>query len=356
MKRLQAPLWATLSLIPITVLLRVVSVVRYSAAVTDWFSLATAGLVVLFTVLLLLSASGKKQVFSLPEGKQVPTAALLLAVGGGFLLLYNVADLLIFTAQNAMFPVPYSIQSANRFLQILQLLCGILGGIFLLYTGTVWWRTKRCVTPIGNGLALLPVLWSWFRLARYVISYESAAGISDTIYDYGHLIFSLLFFMLLAHLLSGTRPVRQSHWIMMALPAAWFSLSGCISTVVLSLLPAQREVMAGNLASWVDLPFALLALFFAVNALQVTAVPADETPTAPTAEEVPVAAPTDEIAEEAVTIQEPAHEEVAEEPKAEGAESASENEAELLSRVLHRSEENKSLDALLQEFSSSDNT
>lgn len=346
MKRAQTPLIMTCVLIPATVIMRIVSVVRYSDTAIDWFSLVVAGLLVLFTALLLLAGLGKSRITARPQGNRAVAVSVLCMISGASLVIRSVADAIGWAVTGATPPpVNYHVQLADGLLLVLLLIFGVLGGLYLTYVGFIWLREKDCVLFEAPLPALLPVLWGWFRLARYVVSYVSATGLGDTIYDYGYLIFNLLFLMLLSHFIVGIRPIRCARWITAALPAAWFGMAGLLATAVLGALPEgtlQREIHAGNIAGWADLPLAALALFMAADALlDKNAVPAE-----PAAQE-------DSFTEEAL----PAPEEdlvSAEEPTAPASEEApsAEDDAVRVSNALKRSRENQPLDVLLNEFSS----
>lgn len=368
MKRVQTPLFIACLLIPVTVLLRVVSVVRYSDEIRDWFPPAAAGILVIFSLLMLFAGLGKKAPTPRPQGKRSTVISVLILLCGAALLICSLADT-IGWVNTGVTPPPtnHNVQMADGLLLIVQLFFGVLGGIHLLFTGFGWLQDKACTVQPHVWPALAPVLWGWFRLARYAVSYVSATGLGETVYDYGYLIFSLLFLMLLAHFIAGTRPPRQSNWITAALPTAWFGIGGFLATAILSVLPAsavQHEIHAGNMVGWADLPLAVTALIMAADAL--LSKPLEEAPVAVEATEEPVieeaVVETDRpVAEESAVAEEVIAEPMAEEsaaaeedaePTAE--ESAPLDEAELISQVLRRSEENAPLDELLSEFASSD--
>lgn len=271
MKRVTSALGMTCLMIPVTVLLRLLTVARYSDTSLNWFSYGVALFLTLAAAVLLLSGVGKKQPAPCPEGHMAMLISVLVIISGAALTLHSLADLFGWLADGTIpAPVNFNISPADRLLLIFLLFFGITGGMYLLYVGYRWLRDKSC-RPVKPGLpALLPVLWAWFRLARYTVSYVSAAGLGETIYDYGWLIFSLLFLLKLSQFTAGRRSLTCCDLITAMLPAAWFGIAGCLSTLTVSCLPAsllRNPVRAGSIANWSDLPLAVLALLLAADAL-----------------------------------------------------------------------------------------
>jgi hypothetical protein len=145
---------------------------------------------------------------------------------------------------------------------------GLAGGAYLIFAGVTWLNKKACEPLPFKYASLLPVLWGWLRMAHYTVSYESASGFAETVYDYGFLIFTLLFLMNFAYFCSGEKAVSLSSLLMTALPCVWFGVAGLFSTAILSSLPQeaiQHTVHAGNLAQWMDFPLPILAFWLTAH-------------------------------------------------------------------------------------------
>ena len=165
----------------------------------------------------------------------------------------------------------------------LTLIFGILGGFFLLWLGiAVAGGTLRRTTPLALA-ALSPVLWIWFRLVRYELSYASAVQVSQSFYDFVMLIFTMLFLFSFARHISGTgekaEPQKASRMLLVySLCTAIMSISGPITSIVLYMTGETAAYNASRLAGFPDLGMGVFALCTALVLLFARPIPAEELP------------------------------------------------------------------------------
>ncbi len=143
------------------------------------------------------------------------------------------------------------------------LLFGIIGGVSLIRLGLQISSEGGARRGMASWEALAPVLWMWFRLARYEMSYASAVGLSEIFYDFMLFIFSLLFLFRFARFTAGVGAPTMGGLLFFSTTTAMFSLSGPLTRLCMYLLGDSEAYHASQLAGWPDLGIGVLALTFA---------------------------------------------------------------------------------------------
>ena len=145
----------------------------------------------------------------------------------------------------------------------LTLLCGLLGGVALIYWGLQLSSEGATRRGMGSVAMLAPVLWMWFRLARYEMSYASAVGLSETFYDFMLFVFMLLFLYKMARFVVGVGVPTMGTLLFLSLATAMFALSGTLTRLCMYLAGDSEAYLASQLAGWPDFALGVLALVFA---------------------------------------------------------------------------------------------
>ncbi len=139
---------------------------------------------------------------------------------------------------------------------------GVLGAVALVRFGLqaiAEGGTRRGMSAFG---ALAPVMWVWFRLAWYEMSYASTVGWSEKFYDFLMVIFELLFLFKLARFVSGVGKTTTGGMLFWAMAAAMFALSGPLTRVLLYFTGGAEAYLASDLAGVADFGIGVLALAF----------------------------------------------------------------------------------------------
>ncbi len=112
--------------------------------------------------------------------------------------------------KNGVAPPPYYTVFSNAELGGIDkiflngtLICGVLAGVSLLAFGLLWMFGGRVSSVFGQWMSLIPILWAFCRLARYVQSYASTIRNAFSTAQAALLILSLLFFYMLGQHLNG---------------------------------------------------------------------------------------------------------------------------------------------------------
>ena len=172
-------------------------------------------------------------------------------------------------------PNTYILNNVDLITLIASLICGILGGVFLVMQGFCWMSRSENHKSARGWLSLAPVLWMWFRLARYEISYASTIDISESFFDFAILIFASLFFLQLARTVSNIGPAPKNGLLICALCTAFIALSGAPVTIAEL---AQGQPIGSLLGAIVDVVIGIFAL--EIGFIQAFGKTADESITA----------------------------------------------------------------------------
>ncbi len=150
----------------------------------------------------------------------------------------------------------------------LTFLFGLLGGITFIRLGlllTAEGATRRGMLAWG---ALAPVLWMWFRLVRYEVSYASALGLAETFYDFGLFMVELVFLFLFARYISGVGTVSVGTLLAFSCATAVFGISGPLTRLAMYLIGDSDAYEAAGLAGVTDFAVGVLALVLAFALLR----------------------------------------------------------------------------------------
>lgn len=157
-------------------------------------------------------------------------------------------------------PNDFILNNIDRWTLILSLLCGSFAGIFMIVQGFNWMAGSARNSKVLSWLSLTPVLWMWFRLARYEISYASTIDISHSFYDFAALVTASLFFLQLARAITGVGAQSKNGLVIFALftgitalssaPLIFYSLAegAPISSLLIALVDATVGFFAFAIA------------------------------------------------------------------------------------------------------------
>ncbi len=197
-----------------------------------------------------------------PASRALPTG-LAAVVAGGLLGVSALVDGFRY-AFGKILPPPGQVQMTTLTQLVLFgfLVFGVLGAVALVRWGlqtVAEGGTRRGMSAFG---ALAPVMWVWFRLAWYEMSYASTVGWSEKFYDFLMVIFELLFLFKLARFVSGVGKTTTGGMLFWAMAAAMFALSGPLTRVLLYFTGGAEAYLASELAGVADFGIGVLALAF----------------------------------------------------------------------------------------------
>ncbi len=211
-----------------------------------------------------LCFSKKATVHAFTDGSRGTVSGWLCTFCGAILAMSALLDLVCWIVYKQV-PPPnaYILNNIDLFALIATLLFGGIGGVFLVMQGFKWMSHTEDDKnqPLLNWLSLAPVLWMWFRLARYEISYASTIDISESFFDFAILIFASLFFLQLARAVSGIGPAPKNGLLMCALCTGFIALSGAPVTIAEL---AHGEPIGSLLGAVVDMIIGIFAFGIAL--------------------------------------------------------------------------------------------
>lgn len=212
--------------------------------------------------LAVLAFRAPRERVDVPASRALPTALAAMVAGGvlGAVALYDAFRYLF----GKTLPPPGQVQmnTLTQFVLFGLLVFGILGAAALVRWGlqvASEGGTRRGMSAFG---ALAPVMWLWFRLAWYEMSYASTVGWSEKFYDFLMVIFELLFLFKLARFVSGIGKASTGEMLFYSMAAALFALSGPLTRVFLYFTGGAEAYLASELAGLADLGVGVLALAF----------------------------------------------------------------------------------------------
>lgn len=148
----------------------------------------------------------------------------------------------------------------------LLVITGVLAavsGIVLLMLGRQIFKDHGTREGMCTWEMLIPVLWIWFRLTRYLMSYASAVSLDECVYDFGMFVAELLFMFKLARFVSGVGKTGVSEMMAYAMSASVWALSAALTRVCMYALGDTQAYLASRLAGFSDFAVGLFALVFA---------------------------------------------------------------------------------------------
>ena len=157
------------------------------------------------------------------------------------------------------------VSGIDGLLQIVMWVLGVFGGAFLVRLGFMW--LTRYISYHGKHRlwALLPVLWAWVRLARYVMSYSSTVQVDKHLGEFAMLVFTLLFFFSFARYVGavGKEGARSPMLLFYACSTFVFGLTNAIVRLVGQWNRALSDSLP-NEAGAADMAIGLLAVAVAI--------------------------------------------------------------------------------------------
>lgn len=262
----RALLWAMAGLgvgaAAVSVLLRVCLMPTLRDTETGLFSSGTVVVAVMLLSLVALAALSftqpKQRVELLrPVAPRVGVVALL---SGVVLALYGVWDIWRWLATDRM-PAPQTVVTGHIGMAalVLQLVFAVLGGAALVRWGLLLVAEGATRRGMAGWSMLAPVLWMWFRLARYEMSYVSTVRLSESFFDFGMFILELLFLFKLARFTAGVGKTWVGSLQFFAAATALFALSAPLTRLIMYLLGDSEAFLASELAGAGDMAVGLLA-------------------------------------------------------------------------------------------------
>lgn len=193
-------------------------------------------------------------------GQQQPKLGLLAALAGGVLMLDTILIVLRFGITGKTPPPNAQIlNTADQTTLTLSILFGLAGGVWLILLGCKWLR-RAPLGFVGRFGSLFPVLWIWCRLARYELSYASAANIKRSFYDFFMLLFAMLFLLAFARYAANVAPPSGRTMRALSAITAMTGISSPLARLGLQMLEDTESFNASQLAGISDLAIGLLAL------------------------------------------------------------------------------------------------
>ncbi len=233
---------------------------------------STVNLVLLFAVmaalLCLLLACGRKKPAAAVEGKRltvVSAGAMFTGVAMAVSAIFAFSDWTF--AGVMLYPANIRPTELDVTLLYLQIAFGLLGGVFFLILALRWQLKGQAVRGIMRLAALIPLIWSWIRVARYEMSYISSVHVSHHAYDLLLIVSEMLFFLWFARYVSALEDAPPRFLTGIALCTGVLAAAGCITRVAMLLMGNQEAFDACGLITAADLGVAILAFGFAFGQL-----------------------------------------------------------------------------------------
>jgi len=157
--------------------------------------------------------------------------------------------------------------TTGRILPALEYGFCLLGGAALIRLGLALLSEGATRRGIAQWSILAPVLWAWFRLIGYEMSYASMVRIEDNFFGVVMLIVEMLFLFRLARFASGIGRVGASSLMFHAMATVIFAVSGPLTRVGMYLLQDNMAYSAYSLAGPVDMAIGVFALIVGIALL-----------------------------------------------------------------------------------------
>lgn len=145
----------------------------------------------------------------------------------------------------------------------LSLAFGLLGGVVFVWLGLRVAAEGATRAGMAAWNMLVPVLWMWFRLFRYEMSYASVTNLSESFYDFSLFVLELLFLFQLARYVSGVGKANTDVLLFYAISMATLGISGPLVRLSTYLLGDGGVYLSGGLSGLPDFAIGVLALVLA---------------------------------------------------------------------------------------------
>ncbi len=139
-----------------------------------------------------------------PQGLPAVCLALATALTGALLAVSG-----IFTAYRWLllgqmpFPQKMFLTATDSVFLYGLIFSAVIGGVCFLVLAAEWLQQRKAFRGVFPLAALLPVVWTWFRLLRFETSHVSTLGLFRNAMDLGMLAAEMLFFLSFARYVSG---------------------------------------------------------------------------------------------------------------------------------------------------------
>ena len=241
--------------------------------------LFTSNMLVVGLMLVLLAAMGAVMFLMRDHSRREitgnPALALstVLLIVGGAMSLHGVVELLARFGMVTFYSVGQQwigeeISLAQVILPWVQTVLSIGGGIAFVLCGlnvASEGGTRRGITKLS---LLVPVLWMWFVLANYMITYVSMVRITEGFFTVAAYVMELLFLFHLASYMAGVGKRAVGSLFFFSCGAALFALSAPLVRLLLHLLQDVEAASAAGAAGPLDLAVGVLALTVSITLCQ----------------------------------------------------------------------------------------
>lgn len=237
--------------------------------------LLTAVLAAAVLVIVLVSGATKPSKTIVAGGKYAVASAAGAALMGATLLVSSLATASDwFTKQAMPYPSKASIGVLDKAFVYIMMIAGIAGGAYYLYLAFVW-ATRRCTVRGKQAIfSLLPVVWCWMRLIRYITSFVSAIGPLRNAYELGMILFEMMFLVQMARYLMQ-EPEKPSRFFVGVALCTGFLCAVCgFSRMIFFFLQDEQAFATCALVTAPD--FGVAAFAFVTAFVQARAVPVAE--------------------------------------------------------------------------------
>ena len=250
--------------------------------------LFTSNLLVIGLTLALLAALGAVVYLMRDTSRReiVGNPALVLStvllIVGGVMFLHGVVEMLArfgvvtFYSVTTMW-VEEGISLPQVILPWVQTVLSIFSGVAFVLFGlnlASEGGTRRGISKLG---LLVPVLWMWFVLANYMITYVSMVRITEGFFTVATYIMELLFLFRFAGYMAGVGKHTVGSTLFVSCGTALFALSAPLVRLLLHLLQDTEAASAAGATGPLDLAIGVLALTVSITLCQsLSALPASE--------------------------------------------------------------------------------
>lgn len=240
--------------------------------------LMLALLVALGTLVFLMHNNDRREIVGSPA---LTLSTVLLIVGGG-MVLHGVIEVLARLGIVTFYSVTASfageeIAMVQVILPWVQTVLSILGGVAFVLCGlnvASEGGTRRGISKLG---LLVPVLWMWFVLANYMITYVSMVRITEGFFTVATYIMELLFLFRFAGYMAGVGKNAVRFMLFFSSGAALFALSAPLVRLLMHLLQDTEAASAAGVTGPLDLAVGVLALTVSITLCQsLSSLPASE--------------------------------------------------------------------------------
>lgn len=255
--------WMGMATAVLTVILRVWLMPAWLDTDTGVFTAGGAVIGILVAVLAALGVMGFTQRqfrWEIGSPGAIPLAMSMLGIGV-MLILSGVWDVWLWLGDRITPPPQMTVYSGLGVTVLwLQLIFGVLAGAALLRLGLVLASEGITRRGMAGWSMLAPVLWIWFRMARYEMSYASTVRLSQSFFDFAMFIVEMFFLMKLARFVAGIGKVGAGTLQFFAAATAILSLSAPLTRWAMYMLADSEAYQASAMAGVPDLALGLLGL------------------------------------------------------------------------------------------------